>query len=238
MRYGAMQVTTMAIGLAGLCTMLIMAPCNAMADPGYVAHVASYKSAEQARRGWEVLRSHFPDQLQGKTPEIRKADLGAKGTFFRLLVAPPKPKLEIEFLCQALSEHGQHCRPMKSGPGGEPKAVATRQSPPTTAPMGPRTVGRWCDTMVPGNTKIRSEITITSTSGGSKAATVRFPDGSQKARQLSELSGGRLLVVDSNTGDQYRISEGSGDLELSDRDGYIRSARRLENSPRPGDCLQ
>lgn len=238
MRYVAIQATHMAIGLAVLCAMLIMAPRDAMADPGYVAHVASYKSAEQARRGWEVLRSRFPDQLQGKTPEVRKADLGAKGTFYRLLIAPPKPKLEIEFLCQSLSEHGQHCRPMKSGPGGEPRAIATRQSPPEAAPTGPRTIGRWCDEMVPGNSKFRSEITITSTAGGSKTATVRFSDGSQKARQLSELSGGRLLVVGSNTGDQYRISEGSGDLELSDRDGYIRSARRLGNTPRPGDCLK
>lgn len=234
MRHGVI----LGLALGWVSAVLIVAPCNVKADPGYVAHVASYKSAEQARRGWEVLRSRFPDQLQGRTPEVRRADLGTKGTFFRLLVAPPKPKLEIEFLCQALSEHGQHCRPMKSGPGEEPKAVATRQSPPETAPTAPRTIGRWCDEMVPGNAKFRSEITITSSTVGSKAATVRFSDGSQKARQLSELSGGRLLVVGSNTGDQYRISEGSGDLELSDRDGYIRSARRLESSPRSGDCLQ
>jgi hypothetical protein len=43
-------------------------------------------------------------------------------------------------------------------------------------------------------------------------------------------------IVDSPSGDRYRIVPASGDLQLIDNDGLIRVARRLENRPVPREC--
>ncbi len=96
-------------------------------------------------------------------------------------------------------------------------------------------LGRWCDLMVPGNKRFRREITIVATGNGLVALTRLF-DGSRQTLRLHE-SGSFMMVVNSGSGDAFRISGGTGNLQLLDRDGFIRSARRLENSPRPGDCL-
>jgi len=98
-------------------------------------------------------------------------------------------------------------------------------------------LGRWCDTMVPGNRKYRREIKIVVTNSGAIARTKLF-DGSRRSMNLSELSGGVFTVIGSSSGDAFRISGGSGELQLLDRDGYIRSARRLENNSAGGDCVR
>ena len=46
-----------------------------------------------------------------------------------------------------------------------------------------------------------------------------------------------FLVVDSPSGDGYRIVPNSGNLQIFDDDGIIREAARLENIPQPGDCV-
>lgn len=97
--------------------------------------------------------------------------------------------------------------------------------------------GRWCDVMVPGNDKFRREITIIAASHGLVARTRLF-DGSRQTLHLRERSSGILEVVGSGAGDKYRVSGGTGDLQLLDNDGLIRTATRLENTPQSGDCIR
>jgi len=97
-------------------------------------------------------------------------------------------------------------------------------------------LGRWCDVMVPGNQRLRRETTIVTTDNGLVART-KFFDGSRQTLRLKE-QGSVMLVVGSGSGDAFRVSGGTGDLQLLDRDGLIRIARRLENARQPGDCVQ
>ncbi len=98
-------------------------------------------------------------------------------------------------------------------------------------------VGRWCDLMVPGNSRFKREITIVATSNTGLIARTRLFDGSGRTLKLKEFGAGIMAVSGSTAGDKFRISAGSGELQLLDNDGYIRSARRLENRPVAGDCL-
>jgi len=98
-------------------------------------------------------------------------------------------------------------------------------------------LGRWCDQLVPNIPTMRAEITIKVLEGGEAVADLRFFDGSDLRRRLIEQSGGIFRVADSTFGDRYRVVPGNGELQLIDNDGLIRTARRLENVPQPGDCL-
>jgi len=71
---------------------------------------------------------------------------------------------------------------------------------------------------------------------GSAIVRNNFADGSANQGMLSELGGDLYAVPDSPNGDKYRIVPSSGELQLLDNDGLIRTARRLENTPRQGEC--
>ncbi len=73
-----------------------------------VAHLASYKSKAAAEAGWRELKAAFPDILGSLAPVIAQANLGAKGTFFRLSVGPMKPDA-AQALCRKLAAKHQFC---------------------------------------------------------------------------------------------------------------------------------
>ena len=84
--------------------------------------------------------------------------------------------------------------------------------------------------------KYNSVITILIDDQGNAEGRTKNNDGSSGRKKLKELSGNIYAKVGSNTGDKYRVVSSSGDLQLLDKDGLIRTAKRLENAPKAGEC--
>ncbi len=98
-------------------------------------------------------------------------------------------------------------------------------------------LGRWCDQMIPNSNKFNRIITIYLSKDGIPWASSKFYDGSAGKRKLADLGKGMFKVIGSSVGDKYRIVPNTGELQLLDNDGFIRTAKRLETSSRPRDCL-
>ncbi len=98
-------------------------------------------------------------------------------------------------------------------------------------------LGRWCDQMVPNSNKFNRVITILLSKKGIPQVNSKYYDGSASKRNLTDLGNGMFKLNGSKSGDKYRIVPNTGELQLLDNDGFIRTARRLETSSRSGDCL-
>jgi hypothetical protein len=55
---------------------------------GYAVQVTSERSESAAQAAFRVLKAKYPNQLSGRQPIIRRADLGAAGIYYRALVGP------------------------------------------------------------------------------------------------------------------------------------------------------
>ncbi|MGR9076303.1 hypothetical protein ACU8M5_08970 [Rhizobium leguminosarum] len=98
------------------------------------------------------------------------------------------------------------------------------------------TIGRWCDRMLPSTPQYNRIIEIVISEAHTPIARNSFADGSTSEQMLEELGDDLYGVSDSPSGDRYRLVASSGDLQLLDEDGVIRTAHRLENTPRDGEC--
>lgn len=97
-------------------------------------------------------------------------------------------------------------------------------------------VGRWCDRMLPNMPDFNRIIEIVINEDDEVIMRNDFADGSSGQDKLEEVSGSRYVKIDSPSGDNYRIVSSSGDLQLLDEDGLIRTATRLENKASSGEC--
>lgn len=79
-------------------------------DPAHALHLASYRSAGDAERGWQVLSGRFRE-LRGLTPVYTNILVPGRGLYNRLLVVGP-PAAELRALCLRLRQAGQYCAPM------------------------------------------------------------------------------------------------------------------------------
>jgi hypothetical protein len=73
---------------------------------GYVAVLASRKSRDEALKSFVDLHQKYPDILTGRTPDVREADLGQKGVWYRLIVGPPGSREAANDVCIKLKAHG------------------------------------------------------------------------------------------------------------------------------------
>ena len=76
---------------------------------GYSVQVTSQRSEADAQAAFRALKAKFPNQLGGREAVIRRADLGAKGTFYRALVGSFASAEEASSLCSALKAAGGNC---------------------------------------------------------------------------------------------------------------------------------
>jgi hypothetical protein len=81
---------------------------------GYAVQVSSQRSEEEAQSSFRDLQAKFPDLLGGRTPIIRRADLGAKGIFFRTMVGPFASADQATELCSNLKAAGGNCLVQKN----------------------------------------------------------------------------------------------------------------------------
>ena len=75
----------------------------------YVVQVASERSAAEARASFRALRAKFPNQIGGREPIVRRADLGAHGTYYRVMVGPFGTMEKAAGMCGRLKAAGCKC---------------------------------------------------------------------------------------------------------------------------------
>ena len=74
----------------------------------YVVQVASHKTPEEAESAWSSLRQQYASIFGGRNADIRKVDLGDRGTFYRAMVGPMSRE-QANALCQNLKTQGAGC---------------------------------------------------------------------------------------------------------------------------------
>lgn len=105
------------------------------------------------------------------------------------------------------------------------------------SPLNAETViGRWCDKAIPNMPKWYLIHTILISDDGIPMHRLNAGDGSSTESVLLELGNETYAEQGDQHGDKYRIVPSTGQLQLLDNDGLIRTASRLENSPQQGEC--
>jgi len=75
---------------------------------GYAVQIASRHNESDAQASFRSLQAKYPQQLNGRSPLIRRVDLGDKGIYFRAMVGPLSSD-EAGQLCQSLKAAGGQC---------------------------------------------------------------------------------------------------------------------------------
>jgi hypothetical protein len=76
---------------------------------GYAVQVTSERSESGAQAAFRALQAKYPNQLRGRQAIIRRADLGAAGTYYRALVGPFASAERAAKLCGGLKAAGADC---------------------------------------------------------------------------------------------------------------------------------
>jgi sporulation related protein len=67
-----------------------------------------------AQAAFRMLQAKYPNQLGGRQAIIRRAGLGATGTYYRALVGPLRSAEEAKRLCSELKAAGADCNIQKN----------------------------------------------------------------------------------------------------------------------------
>jgi hypothetical protein len=76
---------------------------------GYIVQVAARRSKADAQASFLALQSKFPRHLGGRTAIFQRADLGAKGVYYRAMVGPFTSAGAAEQFCGSLKAAGGEC---------------------------------------------------------------------------------------------------------------------------------
>ena len=90
-------------------TTLASAAAAAGGAGGYAVQVSSQRSEAEAQTAFRGLQTKFPDQLGGRQPLVRRADLGDKGIFYRALIGPFASMEQAAAMCSSLKAAGGTC---------------------------------------------------------------------------------------------------------------------------------
>ena len=71
--------------------------------------VTSQRSEAEAEAAYRALQAKYPQELGGHRPLVRRADLGAKGTYYRAMVGPFGSSEQATELCSKLKAAGGSC---------------------------------------------------------------------------------------------------------------------------------
>ena len=105
--------------------------------PQPAVHIASYRSEDDAQKGWAQLRRAYP-QLGPLQPEVSRVNLGAqKGVFYRLLAGPLPSQAEAQRVCNELKAKRQFCEVAFMGGGAALGTAAPAARAPARAPAPP-----------------------------------------------------------------------------------------------------
>ncbi|PKP76574.1 MAG: hypothetical protein CVT81_13995 [Alphaproteobacteria bacterium HGW-Alphaproteobacteria-3] len=86
------------------------APAPAVASGGaYVVQIMALREEGAAKSAWAALQKKHPAILGGHALDIEKADLGDKGTYYRVRAAGFETKADAQSACSSLKSAGQDC---------------------------------------------------------------------------------------------------------------------------------
>jgi cell division protein FtsN len=81
----------------------------ASAGGSYMVQIASQRSEAEASASFKQLQSKYPSVLGSRSAQIKKADLGDKGTYYRAMVGPFSSSDEAAQMCGSLKSAGGSC---------------------------------------------------------------------------------------------------------------------------------
>jgi hypothetical protein len=79
------------------------------ASSGFLVQLSSQKTEAEASSSFRSLQAKFPNELGGKAPIIRRADLGTKGVYYRTMVGPFGSSQEASQFCANFKAAGGQC---------------------------------------------------------------------------------------------------------------------------------
>jgi hypothetical protein len=82
---------------------------SAGSSGGVLVQLSSQKTEAEAASSFRSLQAKFPNELGDRQPIIRRADLGAKGVFYRTMVGPFATAQEANQFCASYKAAGGHC---------------------------------------------------------------------------------------------------------------------------------
>ena len=85
------------------------APAAAPAAGAYVLQIGAYKSQAEADSAWKTYQGRHAALLNGFSQNVQQADLGAKGTWYRLRIAGFANRDGAVALCERLKADGGAC---------------------------------------------------------------------------------------------------------------------------------
>jgi cell division septation protein DedD len=75
----------------------------------HLVQVGAFRSEAEATAQWSALQKKLGDFAAGKSDDIERADLGAKGVYYRLRIGPFASKAEAGDYCSGLKQRGTDC---------------------------------------------------------------------------------------------------------------------------------
>jgi hypothetical protein len=76
---------------------------------GFLVQLASQRSESEALSAFRSLQAKFPNELGGRHPVVRRADLGSRGTYYRTNVGPFASAQEANRFCASYKAAGGQC---------------------------------------------------------------------------------------------------------------------------------
>jgi hypothetical protein len=76
---------------------------------GYAVQVSSQRNEKEVQSSFRTLQAKYPKLLGGREPMVRRADLGAKGIYYRAMVGPFVSAQRANELCSNLKAAGGNC---------------------------------------------------------------------------------------------------------------------------------
>ncbi|MCX5568842.1 SPOR domain-containing protein [Kaistia nematophila] len=85
------------------------AATRAPASGGFVVQVASQRTEEAAIASYRAMQRKFPSVFGSQEPNVVRADLGAKGIYYRARVGPMATRDQAVSFCESLRSAGGDC---------------------------------------------------------------------------------------------------------------------------------
>jgi cell division protein FtsN len=74
-----------------------------------VVQIGAYANDAEAAAAWQMVKTKYADIVKGLKPDIRRADLGQKGVWYRLRMGPFETRAAANKVCQAIEAKGGSC---------------------------------------------------------------------------------------------------------------------------------
>ena len=75
----------------------------------FLVQIAAFRSSEAAEAAWQQAKNGKPQIYRGARKRIQRADLGAKGVFYRLRVGEFIDRNDAVAFCEAIKRGGENC---------------------------------------------------------------------------------------------------------------------------------